>query len=318
MQIIPFAGDPATIVWPTEYVDELGELPPAEQLRYFYNTADYARWTKRVVDEGGFEWQSPMCYYTLPVSAVELLDGKVAAVHFAGSRIELGQSVCTYSASDNNGAGYKEREDRAALICGEPINFPRDFWHIEGDTVTFGTNMPAYRYAFQLVQVKPWEREAEEPIRHVIVADDATFMPKDILTHMNSLETVRVPAAIRTIDSGLPDGCQVFVGGIRIPNSFISWDGNLVRVREDVEEIRIMGDIRAILQWAFEDCPSLKRVIIPASVREIAAETFARFGSELTICCEPTERPEGWSCKEFDAANAENANTPKVIWGYTE
>lgn len=36
MEIRQFAGDPAEISWPGEYVAELEALSPVEQLRYFY------------------------------------------------------------------------------------------------------------------------------------------------------------------------------------------------------------------------------------------------------------------------------------------
>lgn len=283
MKVSEFTGDPSSIRWPERYAAELEGLSPVEQLRYFYVTPDYAKWTRKALDEGGFEWQNPFCLYTLPVQEIEVLGGRVAAVHHGGSRLILGESVCTYSASDNNGAGYKEREDCATLVCGEPITFPRDFYEVDGDTVTFGANMPEYPYAFMYVQVKPWEREASGPIRHVVVDENATFLPKYMLDGMHKLETVRVPASIGRIGSDLPKSCKLYIGGIRVPECFVSWDGKLVRVQEDVEEMRVPGTIKHIGKHAFDDCPSLKRIFIPTSVVEIDDGAFGRFGDSLEI-----------------------------------
>lgn len=283
MRIAEFAGNPSSISWPEQYVAELEELSPIEQLRYFYDSPDYARWTHKILDEGGFEWQNPHCLYTLPVQEIELLDGKIAAITRDGVRLALGETACTYSASDNNGAGYKEREDYATLVCGSPITFPRDFYDVEGDTVTFHANTPEYPYAFMYVQVKPWERETELPIKHVVVDDDVAFLPRYMLDGMADLETVRVPASLSAIGSDLPKSCQLYIGGIRVPACFVSWDGDLVRVQEDVEEMRIPSTIKRIGKHAFDDCPSLKRIFIPASVVEIEDGAFDRYGDSIEI-----------------------------------
>lgn len=277
MKVADFTGDPSSIKWPEQYAAELEGLSPVEQLRYFYVTPDYARWTRKALDEGSFEWQNPFCLYTLPVQKVEMLDGKVAAVHHAGTRLALGESACIYSASDNNGAGYKEREDWATLVCGEPITFPRDFYEVEGDTVTFNASTPEYPYAFMHVQVKPWEREVDCPIRHVVVDEDVTFLPKYMLDGMCDLETVRVPAAVGVIGSDLPKSCQLYVGGVRVPECFVSWDGVLIRVQEDVEELCVPGAVKRIGRHAFDDCPSLKRVYIFEDNVEIEDGAFGGF-----------------------------------------
>ena len=120
MKIIEFAGDASQVQWPAAYEREIAALSPIEQLRYFYTTPDYERHTRKAVEEGGYEWQNPYCLYTLPVEAVELVDGKIAAAHIVGSRLVLDETVCTYYASDNNGSGCNDREDYAHLCCVAP------------------------------------------------------------------------------------------------------------------------------------------------------------------------------------------------------
>ena len=309
MEILQFEGDATQISWPEEFVAELESLSPQEQLRYFYKSADYQYHTEKIHARGGYEWDNPHCYYTLPVQAVELLDGKIAAVHYEDCRIVLGETAYTYSASDNNGAGYKERADYASLICGKPIEFPRDFYRIEDDTLIFNANMPTDPYAFMYVFVKPWQREAAKTIHHIVFENDVIEVPKYLLSFMPFLKSVRQPVAINRVLVDDPE-CQTFIGGIRVVDAFVSWDGVLVRVREDAEEVRVLGNIKTIGQWAFADCPSLKRIIIHKDVATIAEGTFAAFGEELTICCEAAEKPEGW------ADDIEREGGPKIIWDY--
>jgi len=309
VEIRQFEGDSSQVSWPEDLVAELESLTPAEQLRYFYKDADYQQRNDRMREKGEYGWKNHSCYYNLPVAAVEMLDGKIAALHYDGHRIALGDCVCTYHASDNNGAGYKERTDYASLHCGEPIDFPRDFYRIDGDTVFFNASMPTDPYAFMYVLVTPWEREAQQPIRHVVIEDGVESVPGDLLTFMRGLETVRQPAAINRV-LVREEVCQTYIGGIRVPKAFVSWDGKLVRVQEDVEEIRILDSITCLSPWAFADCPSLKRVIIHAGVAEVEEGVFAAFGEDLTLCCEVEEKPEGW------VDEIERAGGPKVIWGY--
>lgn len=309
MEILQFEGDTSQISWPEGIAAELEALNPIDQLRYFYKDADYKRRAESIRKEGGYQWRNYSCYYNLPVQAIELLDGKIAAVHYDGTRIVLGQTECTYYDSENNGAGYKERADYASLICAEPIEFPRDFYRIEGDTLFLNSKTPAEPHAFMYVFVAPWEREAEEPIRHVVIEDDVTVVPNDILTFMTGLETVRQPKSLNRVLTKSLD-CQTYIGGVRVPKAFVSYDGMLVRVQEEVEEYRVLDHIRSIGAYAFADCPNLKRVIVHAGVREIAEGTFAAFGEGLTICCEAEAKPEGW---EEDLARE---GGPQVIWGY--
>lgn len=216
--------------------------------------------------------------------------------------------MCTYYASDNNGAGYKERADYASLICGEPIDFLRDFYEIAGDTVTFNASTPTCPDAFRYAAVKPWERGAQGRIRHVVIADDVSYVPERMLHGMTGLETVRQPAAVNRKLVDAP-GCRHYIGGVYVPGAFVSWDGKLVGVREDVEEYRVLSNIREICSYAFANCPSLKRVILPENVAKIEEGTFDGFTDELTICCEASERPEGW------AEGFAPAEGPRIMWG---
>lgn len=309
MEILQFEGDASQISWPEGIAAELEALNPVDQLRYFYKDADYQRRTEALRKEGAYQWRNYSCYYNLPVQAIELLDGKIAAVHYDGTRIVLGQTECTYSDSENNGAGYKERADYASLICAEPIDFPRDFYRIEGDTLVLNSKTPTEPHAFMYVFVVPWEREAEEPIRHVVIEDDVTAVPNDVLTFMTGLETVHQPASINRVLTKSPD-CQTYIGGIRVPKAFVSCEGMLVRVQEEVEEYRVLDHIRSIGTHAFADCPKLKRVIIHAGVKELAEGAFAAFGEDLVICCEAESKPEGWE-EDLDREGG-----PQVVWGY--
>lgn len=309
MEIRQFEGDASQISWPEDLLAELESLSPVEQLRYFYKDADYQQRNEALREKGEYGWKNFSCYYNLPVAAVELFEGKIAAVHYDGQRIVLGESVCTYHASDNNGAGYKERTDYAALYCGQPIEIQRDFYRIEGDTLIFNDKTPSDPYAFMYVLVTPWMRDAEEPIRHVVIEDGVEDVSEYMLSYMRGLETVKQPAAINRM-LVKDEGCQTYIGGVRVPEAFVSWDGELVRVKEDVEEIRVLDEITHLGPYAFADCPSLKRVIVHAGVHTVEEGVFAAFGEDLTIYCEAPEKPEGW------VEDLDREGGPKVVWDY--
>jgi len=82
--------------------------------RYFYSVTG---WSKRTADDGYRRLEDEPA-----VSALIVKDGIIVGVmmknHRGYERPCLAERcICTYSASDNNGAGYKERADYTYLLC---------------------------------------------------------------------------------------------------------------------------------------------------------------------------------------------------------
>ncbi len=100
---------------------------------------------------------------------------------------------------------------------------------------------------------------------------------------------------------------------------------------------------------AMNTCDEVKKIWIPASVKEIAPEAFACFRNDVTIYCEADEQPEGWwyketgitmagfgadmtfdvlvnswigsyvyTCDADDRVISTNKDTAEVIWGSTK
>lgn len=72
---------------------------------------------------------------------------------------------------------------------------------------------------------------------------------------------------------------------------YIEGEGNMVRIPNGVYGIQ---------KGAFQLCPELERVMIPASVQVIEQDVFARYADNVTIHCEAVSEPEGWFREEFE------------------
>lgn len=92
----------------------------------------------------------------------------------------------------------------------------------------------------------------------------------------------------------------------------ILWDvtgtGESFSVPEDIVEIRKRTFDR-------ENCPGLKRVIIPKSVHTVQKGAFFGFGSELEVLCRSQEKPEGFFEGEYEEVFTEDG-APYYITHY--
>lgn len=121
MNIIAYEESFGAVSLPEGFEQLLKALPLEQQTALYRTTRRYSYsvtgWSERTADDGYRrpEDDSAVC-------ALIVRDGIIVGVmirdHLGYERPCLAERcVCTYSASDNNGAGYKTRTDYTYLLC---------------------------------------------------------------------------------------------------------------------------------------------------------------------------------------------------------
>ena len=98
------------------------------------------------------------------------------------------------------------------------------------------------------------------------------------------------------------------ITSVTIPNSVTSIGEEAFMGCDSITSITIPNSVTSIGDYAFEDCTLLTSIIIPNSVTSIGRDAFYGCDS-LTIYCEATSKPSGWSSKW-------NGSYRPVEWGY--
>ena len=80
----------------------------------------------------------------------------------------------------------------------------------------------------------------------------------------------------------------------------------LVAVMGNGTSLEIPDDVYGIAGGAFMMAGSLKAVYIPESVKEIMGDVFGRFDSTLSIYCQASEKPAGWTDDDIVLNGDEN------------
>ena len=80
----------------------------------------------------------------------------------------------------------------------------------------------------------------------------------------------------------------------------------LVAVMGNGTSLEIPDDVYGIAGGAFMMAGSLKEVYIPESVKEIMGDVFGRFDSTLSIYCQASEKPAGWTDDDIVLNGDEN------------
>lgn len=122
MTFVPYEEKMGEYTLPEGLKERFSSLSPEEQLPYFY-TSEYrcfenSGWSSRT--EGGAltpAAKSP------EVKALIVRDGVVVGCmmknEYGGNTVcFINQCVCTYSTEENNGAGYKYRDDYTYFVVG--------------------------------------------------------------------------------------------------------------------------------------------------------------------------------------------------------
>lgn len=82
---------------------------------------------------------------------------------------------------------------------------------------------------------------------------------------------------------------------ITLPNSIVSIGAQAFRDCSSLTSVNIPNSVTSIGDNAFEGCDSLSFISIPNSVTSIGEWAFASSSSSMIICCEASEKPDGWS-----------------------
>ncbi|MBQ6808656.1 MAG: hypothetical protein IJP07_05825 [Firmicutes bacterium] len=129
MKVVAYEERFGEISFPEGFEELLKNLPIEEQMEH-YRTTEYSsysmtNWCERTQKGSAIRIQNDR-----DVTALIVKDGILVGVMMLNdSNREVPclaeERVCTYYASDNNGAGYKERIDYTYLIC-VPKNFDEE------------------------------------------------------------------------------------------------------------------------------------------------------------------------------------------------
>lgn len=121
MKFLDYDEKMGEVSYPDGFFELIKDLPISEQMKFFRTTTSIRRSHEN--------WNERNTEYTHTldedenVKAIILKDGYIAGViiyaYFLGSEkaVMPERCVCTYYASENNGSGYKEREEYTYLIC---------------------------------------------------------------------------------------------------------------------------------------------------------------------------------------------------------
>lgn len=109
-------------------------------------------------------------------------------------------------------------------------------------------------------------------------------------------------------------GCEAFSGrkgllSINIPESIKFIEDSAFSDCDSLTEVVIPDSVLSINNFAFSGCANLVSIFIPLEVGSIGMFAFGDCDN-LTIYCEATEKPNGWS-------SMWNIDERPVIWGYT-
>ncbi len=129
--------------------------------------------------------------------------------------------------------------------------------------------------------------------------------------HCSSLTSIEIPSSVKSIG----DFAFIFCDGltsIEIPSSVTSIGKEAFYDNTGLTSVMFgeNSQLESIGNSAFEGCSSLTNIVIPNSVTNIGASAF-RDCSSLTIYCEASEKPSGWSSWWNDSSRP-------VVWNCTE
>lgn len=143
-------------------------------------------------------------------------------------------------------------------------------------------------------------------LKSVVIPNSVTEIDTGAFHNCSSLTGINIPNSVKTIEDGAFSYCSN-LKSVRIPNNLKIIDLRLFRGCSNLTNIEIPNSVTTIKEYAFATCIRLKSIVIPSSVTTIGDDAF--YGSNnLTIYCEATSQPSGWS-------SYWNSFRP-VVWGY--
>jgi uncharacterized repeat protein (TIGR02543 family) len=139
-------------------------------------------------------------------------------------------------------------------------------------------------------------------------------MPDTVLTmgdylfaYSSGLTNVTLSQSLTTIRNSTFEGCPN-LAHVSIPEGVTAIEAWAFQGCRSLTSFTIPAGVTRILYTAFGGCTGLTSIIIPIGVTEIQYNVFSSC-SFLTIYCEATSQPEGWS-------STWNPSSRPVVWGY--
>ncbi len=120
-QIVPYEKRFGEYTIPDELKEKLQGLPLERQLDFFRTTEFWSYcntgWTERRAQRGYVRVEDDNSVKGLIVDGGVIVGVMITQYYGGDVPCFLNESVCTYYACDNNGAGYKEREDYTYFVA---------------------------------------------------------------------------------------------------------------------------------------------------------------------------------------------------------
>ena len=138
------------------------------------------------------------------------------------------------------------------------------------------------------------------------IPDSVTIIGPRAFVNSPYLKNVKISNSVKYIGESAFWGCSS-LEYMDIPESVISIGGSAFENCMNLFRVRIAASITDIESSMFSNCSSLASVTIPNSVTSIGNWAFCDCSS-LTIYCEATSKPAGWS------PNWNSSKRP-VVWG---
>ena len=146
-----------------------------------------------------------------------------------------------------------------------------------------------------------------QSLKEVIITN-ATSIEKNAFHDCASLERITILDGVTSIGDEAFYNCTSLVS-IVIPESVTYIGDEAFICCTSLESVEIPNSVTSIGDSAFSYCYSLKSITIPNSVTSIGRRAFYKC-SNLTIYCESTSQPAGWS-------SSWNYSDCPVVWDYT-
>lgn len=143
-------------------------------------------------------------------------------------------------------------------------------------------------------------------LTNLIIPDSVTTIGCYVFYHCRNLVNVKMSNSLKSIGESAFFGCTSLIS-IEIPDGVTTIPMETFYYCESLESVVIGKNVTSIGDYAFYKCSSLVSIVISESVISIGKFTFSACSS-LTIYCEVTSKPSGWS-KFWN-----NSNLP-VVWG---
>ncbi len=136
--------------------------------------------------------------------------------------------------------------------------------------------------------------------------------------YCSSLTSITIPDSVTSIGSDAFSGCANLKSITFEENSQLQTIGEYAFYECSKLESIIFGEnsqLKTIGEYAFYGCSSLISIIIPNTVTTIEKYAFYNC-SDLTVYCEASSKPSGWSSYWNITANGTYPSKCRVVWGY--